>query len=112
MIPCIIKRRQFSQPLHPTIEAKHLKNLTHGKATPQKVKKNIHQHEYSSLQLMNNVEIASYVQHCIIFINDILLFDKKFINGPSCGQYILAPSDQFLNHCELIQIVNSQITTL
>lgn len=57
-----------------------------------------------------------------IFINDILLFHKKFINGLSCGQYILAPSDQFfiiivnlsklstlnLQHCKLVNILSME----
>jgi len=79
----------------------------------QKVEQNVHQHSYSSFQLMMKIEIANYIHRCIILINDTHLFHKELINGlPFHVQSTFASIDHLDNHYELIQIVNSQPTTL
>jgi hypothetical protein len=62
---------------------------------------------------MINIEITDYIQQGTIFINDICLFHKEFINGLTflwaIPSYIIWPI--FYYHHQLVQIVNSQLIT-
>jgi hypothetical protein len=79
----------------------------------KKLKQNVHQHSYSSFQLMINIEITSYIHHCIILINDThLAIKNSSMVCPFHVQSTFASIDHLDNHYELVQIVNFQLTRL